>query len=98
MKKRYQEMSKRLYEMTAYEAHGLLSKRVVSARELAQAVLDRVEAVDGKVRAYISVTAEQALQQAAEADERIARGEGGPLTGVPMAGEDNMCTRGVRTT
>jgi aspartyl-tRNA(Asn)/glutamyl-tRNA(Gln) amidotransferase subunit A len=91
-------MSKRLYEMTAHEAHGLLSKRVVSARELTQAVLDRIEAVDGKVRAYISVTAEQALAQAAEADERIARGEGGPLTGVPLAIKDNMCTRGVRTT
>jgi aspartyl-tRNA(Asn)/glutamyl-tRNA(Gln) amidotransferase subunit A len=91
-------MSKRLYEMTAHEAQGLLAKRAVSARELTQAVLDRIEAVDGKVRAYISVTADEALAQAAEADERIARGEGGPLTGVPVAVKDNMCTRGVRTT
>ena len=91
-------MSKRLYEMTAHEAHGLLSKRTVSARELTQAVLDRMAAVDEKVRAYITVTAEEALQQASVADERIARGEGGPLTGVPIAVKDNMCTRGVRTT
>jgi len=91
-------MNQRLHDMTAHEAHGLLAKRTVSARELTQAVLDRIEAVDGKVRAYISVTAEQALAQAAEADERIERGEGGPLTGVPVAIKDNMCTRGVRTT
>jgi aspartyl-tRNA(Asn)/glutamyl-tRNA(Gln) amidotransferase subunit A len=91
-------MSKRLYEMSAHEAHGLLSQRTVSARELTQAVLDRIAAVDEKVRAYITVNEEQALAQASEADERNARGEGGPLNGVPVAVKDNMCTRGVRTT
>ncbi len=91
-------MSKRLYGLTAHEARALLSKREVSARELTEAVLERIEAVDGRVRAYLAVTGEAALQQAAEADERLARGEGGPLTGVPVAVKDNMCTRGVATT
>jgi aspartyl-tRNA(Asn)/glutamyl-tRNA(Gln) amidotransferase subunit A len=91
-------MSKRLYELTAYEAHGLLSQRTVSARELTQAVLDRIAAVDDKVRAYITVIEGGAFAQADEADARLAKGEGGPLTGVPIALKDNMCTRGVRTT
>ena len=87
-----------LYELTAHEAQASLSKRQVSARELTQAVLDRIEAVDSRVRAYLSVTGELALKQADEADERLARGEGEPLTGVPIAIKDNMCTKGVRTT
>ncbi|MCH7718054.1 MAG: Asp-tRNA(Asn)/Glu-tRNA(Gln) amidotransferase subunit GatA [Chloroflexi bacterium] len=88
----------RLHELTAHEAHGLLSKREVSARELTQAVLDRIRAVDPRVRAYLTVSEEPALQQAAEADERLARGESAPLTGVPIAIKDNMCIAGVRTT
>jgi len=87
-----------LFRLTAHEARDLLSKREASARELTQAVLDRIEAVDGKVRAYLTVSAEEALHQAGAADERIARGEAGPLTGVPIAIKDNMCTRGLRTT
>jgi aspartyl-tRNA(Asn)/glutamyl-tRNA(Gln) amidotransferase subunit A len=91
-------MTDRLHELTAHEAQELLAKREVSARELTQAVLDRIQAVDGKVRAYISVTAEEALNQADVADERLARGAGRPLTGVPLALKDIMCTKGVRTT
>jgi len=87
-----------LHELTAHEAHQLLSKREVTSRELTQAVLDRIEAVDEKVRAYLTVSVEPALRQADEADERLSRGEAGPLTGVPVAVKDNMCTRGVRTT
>ncbi len=91
-------MPSKLYEITAHEAHRLLAKREVSARELTQSVLDRIRAVDGRVRAYLAVTEELALEQATEADERLARGEGVPLTGVPVAIKDNMCTKGVVTT
>ncbi|MDZ4278123.1 MAG: amidase, partial [Dehalococcoidia bacterium] len=87
-----------LHRLTASQAHDLLSKREVSARELTQAVLDRIQAVDERVGAYLTVTGELALRQAADADERLGRGEGGALTGVPVAVKDNMCIRGVRTT
>ena len=87
-----------LYTLTAHEAQTLLSKREVSARELTQAVLDRIGEVDGRVRAYLTVTEEVALQQADEADERLAQGEGGPFTGVPIAMKDLLSTRGIRTT
>ena len=88
----------KLHELTAHEAQALLSAREVSARELTRAVLDRIREVDGAVRAYLTVCEEVALQQATEADERLARGEGEPLTGVPVALKDVLSTRGVRTT
>jgi len=87
-----------LHRLTAHEAGDLLAKREVTSRELTQAVLDRIGEIDGRIGAYLTVTGELALQQAADADERLARGEGGPLTGVPIAIKDNMCARGVRTT
>jgi len=91
-------MSDSLHRLMAHEAQALLATREVSASELTQAVLDRIRAVDGKVGAYLTVTEERALEQAADADERLSRGDGTALTGVPVALKDNMCTRGVRTT
>jgi aspartyl-tRNA(Asn)/glutamyl-tRNA(Gln) amidotransferase subunit A len=87
-----------LQQLTAHEASEVLAKREASARELTQAALDRIAAVDERVRAFLTVTDDDALAQADEADQRLARSEGGPLTGVPIAIKDNMCTRGVRTT
>ena len=65
---------------------------------MTQAVLDRIRAVDDRVKAYVTVTDELALQQATAADERIARGEAVPLTGVPVCVKDVICTQGIRTT
>jgi aspartyl-tRNA(Asn)/glutamyl-tRNA(Gln) amidotransferase subunit A len=88
-----------LNRLTAHELHDMIKARDVSAREVTQAVLDRIDAVEDKVKAYMTVTAEGALQAAAEVDERIGRGEEiGTLAGVPIAIKDNMCTRGVKTT
>jgi aspartyl-tRNA(Asn)/glutamyl-tRNA(Gln) amidotransferase subunit A len=87
-----------LYQLSLRETAALLARREVSACELTQAYLDRIAAVEEKVRAFITVTPEIALQQANEADARIRRGEAGPLTGVPMALKDVLVTRGVRTT
>jgi len=61
-------------------------------------VLERIRQVDGRVRAYVTVTEDLALQQAEEADARIARGDATPLTGIPVCIKDVLCTRGVRTT
>ena len=84
--------------MTAHEARDLLDRGEVSSVELTQAVLDRIRKVEDKVKAFVTVTDELALEQARRADERIASGEAQPLTGVPMQLKDNMCTRGVATT
>jgi len=66
--------------------------------ELTRAVLDRIDTVEGRVKAFVTVTDEGALEQARRADKRIAAGDAQPLTGIPMQLKDNMCTRGIPTT
>jgi aspartyl-tRNA(Asn)/glutamyl-tRNA(Gln) amidotransferase subunit A len=87
-----------LYNLTVSEAHRLLKKKEITATELTRAVLERIEKVEGRIDAFLTVTAEEALAQAAAADRSIAAGTCGPLTGIPVALKDVICTRGVRTT
>ncbi|MER3399191.1 MAG: Asp-tRNA(Asn)/Glu-tRNA(Gln) amidotransferase GatCAB subunit A [Chloroflexota bacterium] len=87
-----------LYRLTIHEAHKLLLKGEINAVELTESVLKRIEAVEDRVKAFITVTADLALQQAAEADRRIRAGEVTPLTGIPMQLKDVIVTRGIRTT
>jgi aspartyl-tRNA(Asn)/glutamyl-tRNA(Gln) amidotransferase subunit A len=88
-----------LTRLSAHECRDKLERKEISSRELTRAVLDRIQAVDSRINAYITVMEEQALKRAAEIDDRRARGEAlGPLAGIPVALKDNLCTRGVRTT
>jgi len=80
------------------ELSRALQAREVSSRELTEASLGRIARLDPALNAFITVTAEQALAAADAADARLARGDGGPLTGVPLAHKDIFCTRGVLTT
>ena len=84
--------------ITIREARALLDSRQVSAVELTRAALERVDDVDDRVRAFVTVTESLAMEQAREADRRIAAGDVRALTGVPMQLKDNMATRGVATT
>jgi aspartyl-tRNA(Asn)/glutamyl-tRNA(Gln) amidotransferase subunit A len=85
--------------LTAHELHDLLRSRKVSAEELINSVLDRIEQVDDTLGAYLTVTREKALETARLVDAKIRNGEEiGPLAGIPVALKDNLCTRGVRTT
>ncbi len=81
----------------AAAAAGLRARRW-SARELAQAHLDGMAALDGELNAFITATPEGALIQADAADAALARGDAGPLAGIPLAIKDLFCTAGVRTT
>ena len=84
--------------LTLHEARDLLDGRGVSSVELTRAALDRIREVEHDVKAFVTVTDELALEQAARADAQIAAGDARPLTGIPMQLKDNMSTRGVRTT
>lgn len=85
--------------MTVEAAARALRARKISALELAREALARVERLDDRLRAFITVTAKQALAEAARADEELARGlDRGPLHGIPVALKDVFATRGVRTT
>jgi aspartyl-tRNA(Asn)/glutamyl-tRNA(Gln) amidotransferase subunit A len=87
-----------LYEKTAWELAEILRNRDASSVDVTRSVLDRIGAVDEKVNSYVTVTEELALTMAEEADRRLASGDLGPLTGIPIAVKDNMCVRGQRTT
>jgi aspartyl-tRNA(Asn)/glutamyl-tRNA(Gln) amidotransferase subunit A len=87
-----------LFELTIHELHELLRKKEVSSVEATRSFLDRIGAVDRDINAFITVTPEEALEQAAAADRRIAQGEIDILTGIPVALKDIFVTKGVRTT
>jgi aspartyl-tRNA(Asn)/glutamyl-tRNA(Gln) amidotransferase subunit A len=84
--------------LTIHEAHTLLRTRQVSSVELTRHYLERIQQIDPKIQALVTVTPETALQQAQNADQLIAGGPTSPLTGVPCIIKDNMCTLGVKTT
>ncbi len=75
-----------------------LAAREFSSAELTRHFLGRIEAGNARLNAFVTVCAERALAEAARADARIAAGEGGALTGVPLAHKDIFCTEGVLTT
>ena len=88
-----------LYRLTAHEAIDLIKKKEVKCQEVVQSVLDRIEQVEDKVKAYITITKEEALENAKKIDEKIAKGEDvGVLYGLPIALKDNLCTDGIKTT
>ncbi|HSS64798.1 MAG TPA: Asp-tRNA(Asn)/Glu-tRNA(Gln) amidotransferase subunit GatA [Gammaproteobacteria bacterium] len=79
------------------ELTNSLRAKEISSRELTSLYLDRIEEKNPELNAFITVTQEQALKEADRADTLIARGEAGPLTGVPLAHKDLFCTSGIRT-
>ena len=87
-----------LHKRTLTELAAGLRSRKFSSVELVRALLGRIEARQGVLNAFVSVTGEQALADAAAADRALAAGGGGALAGVPIAHKDLFCTRGVRTT
>lgn len=80
-------------------ARKALRAREVSCVELAQGYLERIEALNPKLNAVLTVTGEQALAEARRLDEELAAGQDrGPLHGIPLVHKDLLCTAGVRTT
>ena len=83
---------------TVTELSAALSGRKISSVELTRLFLDRIQRLNGRLNAFITVDEERSLAQALVADQRRTRGEAGPLTGIPVAHKDIFCTRGIRTT
>ena len=89
----------KLYSLTAAQMKDLLDRKEVTSVEITKSVIDRIEKTDGEIQAYTSYNFDQALQQAAAADEKRAKGETvSELAGIPVAVKDNMCTKNLRTT
>jgi len=87
-----------LFDLTLHEAADLLRKKELSSVELTQAILRRIDQVEPRVKAFVTLTPEIALEQARAADARIASGNAAHLTGIPAIIKDVLCTRGTRTT
>ena len=88
-----------LYSLTAHQLRDMLRNKQVSSVEITNSVIQRMQQVEPKVKAYITQCPDLALEQAKAADERLTGGEAqADLCGIPMAIKDNMCTIGVPTT
>ncbi|HEX29613.1 TPA: Asp-tRNA(Asn)/Glu-tRNA(Gln) amidotransferase subunit GatA, partial [Candidatus Poribacteria bacterium] len=88
-----------LYSMTAHQLRDLLRKGEVSATDIVKSVLERIDEVEEKIKAYITITDDLALRSAEKVDELLAKGEELPdLAGIPVAIKDVICTKGVLTT
>jgi aspartyl-tRNA(Asn)/glutamyl-tRNA(Gln) amidotransferase subunit A len=75
-----------------------LASKQVSSAELTSEFLKRIRALNPTYNAFVTVNEDESLRQAKAADERLARGEAGPLTGIPVAQKDIFCAKGWRTT
>jgi len=87
---------KPLYHLTIHEAQKLVRGRELSPIELTRAILRRIEAVDGKLHAYLNLTAESAMNEARVAEAEISQGKyRGPLHGIPLAVKDQLDLKGA---
>ncbi|HEY8602004.1 MAG TPA: amidase, partial [Thermomicrobiales bacterium] len=91
-------MAEELTYLSIDEARGLLDRREISSVELTEAHLQRIDAVEGRVKAFITRTPELAREQARLADDRIKAGEAETFTGIPVALKDVLCTHDTPTT
>jgi aspartyl-tRNA(Asn)/glutamyl-tRNA(Gln) amidotransferase subunit A len=87
-----------LTKLTLADARDGLRKKAFSSMELTKAFIDAIEKGNSALNAYVLATPDQALAMAQIADNRLQRGEGRPLEGLPLGIKDLFCTKGVRTT
>ncbi len=80
------------------ELRAKLDSKQITSVQLTEQYLDKIKIKNPELNAYINVTTDHALAEAAKADERIAAGNAGPLTGIPYAAKDVFCTKGIVTT
>ncbi|MBX3717865.1 MAG: Asp-tRNA(Asn)/Glu-tRNA(Gln) amidotransferase subunit GatA [Burkholderiales bacterium] len=87
-----------MFDHTLPELAALLHGGKASSEEVTRLFLSRIERLDPALNAFITVDAHKALAAARAADARIAAGEAGPLTGIPIAHKDLFCAKGWKTT
>ena len=93
------DMTNDIIKLSAFELAEKIRKRELSSVEVTGAYLERVKALEPKIKAFITVLDKEALARSGEIDKLIAAGkDAGPLAGVPMAIKDNMMITGARTT
>lgn len=87
-----------LYSLGIFELQRMLEKKEISAVEIASSIYGRIDAVEEKIKAYVTLTRGEAFEMAAASDKDRAMGSSKALLGIPVAVKDNLCTKGIRTT
>ena len=88
-----------LYSKTIHELHEMLKSGETTSSKITESVFSRIDEVEDKVRSYLTLTREQAMESAGQADDRFRRGDSlGALDGIPVGVKDIFLTEGVRTT
>ena len=88
-----------LHELTIAAAAKLIAEREISPVELTRSLLERVDALDPQIQAFLTITADRAMEDARHAEREIAAGRNrGPLHGIPVGLKDIYYTEGIRTT
>ena len=89
----------KLYRLPAYQLHQLIRDREISIQELTRSIFQRIEEVEDKIKAFLSLDEEGAMEEAGRLDRKLSQGERlGPLGGIPIAVKDIICLKGRRTT
>ncbi|NWF75909.1 MAG: Asp-tRNA(Asn)/Glu-tRNA(Gln) amidotransferase subunit GatA [Nitrospirae bacterium] len=88
----------KLYELTIAEARKLLKNKEILASEIVNSLYERIDAVEDKIKAYITLTMDHAKKMSFNAQNRIDNNAESYLLGIPLAIKDNICTKGIRTT
>ncbi len=87
-----------LNQLTISDLRGLLDRKEITPFDVLQDIYLQIDKVESKIRSYITITKEHGYKMALEAEKSIITGDIYPLTGIPMAVKDNMCTCGILTT
>ncbi len=87
-----------LFNLGIHDLKRMLEKKEISAVEVISSVYGRIDAVEEKIRAYVTLTRDEAFEMAGAADKERSEGRSGTLLGIPIAIKDNMCTKGIKTT
>jgi len=87
-----------LYKLGIHELRALLDRKEITSKDVTDSVFSRIDAVEDRIKAYVTVTKEEAGRMAASADDALGSGSATSLTGIPVAIKDNMCTKGILTT
>lgn len=86
-----------MHNQTIAELSKSLQQKEISSRELTEHFLNRIKKYDPLLNCFITVTSERALADAKKADEKLAKNQAGPLTGIPIAHKDIFCTKDIKT-
>ena len=87
-----------LFNLGIHEIRAMLDRKEITSKDVVDSVYARISAVEDRIRAYVTLTKDEAAQMAAAADEATGSDKAAPLSGIPVAIKDNMCTKGILTT